>query len=220
MPCTWILLSGLKWCHCKLNFPSSNGIYSTVSYCPGIRFCYTLHFAFLLPNFLWSMHSCVLERYNSQSFWYCLELPTGSATLWLQQAHKKVIKFLFTLVIGSEKHTFEYIVWNIFQSDFVLVAALSGSASLFAKRVKRMRPKGDIIAKNSRIIAVADGTSNWGGGIHRKLISFRGLPCSLACCHTEFIDDWFAPCAYLSQCRFYASIARRRHDFIIATSYV
>lgn len=26
------------------------------------------------------------------------------ATLWLRHAHKKVIKFLFTLVIGSEKH--------------------------------------------------------------------------------------------------------------------
>lgn len=47
---------------------------------------------------------------------------------------------------------------------------------------------------------------------HRKLISFRGLAPGLRTqnpgsssrrCQTEFIGDWFALCAYLSQCRFY-----------------
>lgn len=114
----------------------------------GFAFATLCTLRFYYPIFLRSVHSCVSDGYSSQRFWYCSGLPTGCATLWLRQTHKKVIKFLFTLVIGSEKHTFEYIVWNIFPFYFVLVvAALSGSASLFAKRVKRTRPKGGIIAK-------------------------------------------------------------------------
>lgn len=62
---------------------------------------------------------------------------------------------------------------------------------------------------------------------HRKLISFRGLapgpaqdlPLSRRC-QTEFIDDWFALCAYLSQCRFYLPRTRGKMGSIIALACI
>lgn len=44
-------------------------IYETVSHCSGIILCY-LHFASLVPIFLCSLYSCVLNGPGRSAFWF------------------------------------------------------------------------------------------------------------------------------------------------------
>jgi len=96
---------------CKFNLSSSNGIYPTGGRGRSalLRFYY---------QFLWFMHSLLFvpaQEPPDPRFPFPMHRPPVlclsriadcqlAATLWLRHAHKKVIKFLFTLVIGSEKH--------------------------------------------------------------------------------------------------------------------
>lgn len=94
---------------CKFNLSSSNGIYTT-----GGRERPALSCVFFTTNFygLCIVYSLCPPATKSQSPIrrtpaLCLSRIADcqlAATLWLRRAHKKVIKFLFTLVIGSEKH--------------------------------------------------------------------------------------------------------------------
>lgn len=103
---------------------------------------------------------------------------------------------MFVYLGNRKEHAFGYIVRKIFWSYLGLViVALSGSPSLFAKRAKRTRPKSAFQRKKATITIEI---FTYEVGSRRKLISFRGLPSPFGCCHTKFIDDWFVPCAYLS----------------------
>jgi len=104
-------LSGGSDVICKFNLSSSNGIYPIGGRGRSalLRFYY---------QFLWFMHSLLFvpaQEPPDPRFPFPMHRPPVlclsriadcqlAATLWLRHAHKKVIKFLFTLVIGSEKH--------------------------------------------------------------------------------------------------------------------